>query len=469
MLFTTVHFLLFFSVVFLLYWITPSQKNQLRNLILLFAGYFFYACFNWHFLFLLIAYTIGFYVLGKLIDRSVKESVKKYALWGGVFAGVGMLVYFKYMNFFISSIDTFLSGIHLSTSLHTLQIIAPIGISFYTFRLLSYLIDIYQEEYKPEEDLIDFACYVSFFPCIISGPIDRPGKLIPQLQHSKKFDYNQASDGCRQIIWGLFKKLVIADNCVWFVNNVFDRTELFTGSTLLLGAFFALIQIYADFSGYSDMAIGLGKLLGFELTINFHYPLFATSIADFWRRWHISLTSWLTDYVFTPLSFIWRRKGKYGIIAAILINFFIVGIWHGANWTYIVYGLLNGILFIPFVLKGTMYKSVSGMKLFYRIGTCLIMSFLIIFFRAETLHSAIAYINSIFTKSFFTIPQYENKTLCAFILMMFVVEWLNRDKEHGLDLSRIQSKYVRFILYFLLLMICYFFKGEAAEFIYIQY
>ena len=231
-----------------------------------------------------------------------------------------------------------------------------LGISFFTFRTLSYLLDIDKGKIKAEKNWVVFFAYVSFFPSILSGPIDRAKNLIPQLEKKRAFDYNQAIDGLRQILWGLFKKIVIADNCAPFVNQIFNNYQSYPSSSLLLGAFFYAIQIYADFSGYSDMAIGISRLMGFNITKNFDFPFFAQNIAEYWRKWHMSLTSWLTDYVFTPLSIAFRDYGKWGLTFAIIINFTIIGIWHGPNWTYVLFGFLHGCYFIPLILRGTMNK-----------------------------------------------------------------------------------------------------------------
>lgn len=469
MLFTTINFFLFFCIFFVLYWIISPKKVEWQNSVLLIGSCCFYACFNWHFLLLLLGCIFVFYKIGQYIHKEKREDARKCAMWLGILTGVCMLAYFKYANFFIDSFTTIARDLHLPLPSIALEIIAPIGISFYTFKFISYLVDIYQEEYEPDENLLTFTCYIILFPAIISGPIDRPKKLIPQLTSLRLFDYSLASDGCRQILWGVFKKWVVADNCTFIVNRGFEDTAGFNGSTLLLVAMLYLIQIYADFSGYSDMAIGIGKLLGLKLTTNFHYPLFAINIADFWRRWHISLTSWVTDYIFTPLCFYWRRFKKTGIIAAVIINFGLVGFWHGANWTYIVYGLVNGILFIPLILNGTLSKQQPKFRVIKRISTFTTMSLLVILFKSNTLEQALTYLKGVFSISLFQIPQVENKTMYVFIFIMLIIEWANRNKEHALDLSTLKKPILRYAIYLIIVFLCFIFKGEVSEFIYQQY
>ncbi|MDR1737843.1 MAG: MBOAT family protein, partial [Candidatus Symbiothrix sp.] len=307
MLFNSLTFALFFPTVFLIYWFAfPVRAGralplQLQNLFLLAGSYVFYAWASWKILPLLFVSTLVFYSLGIVIFEAKTEKRKSLFAVLGVVAGLATLLYFKYTNFFITSFKDLFESFGLQTNLHTFNIIVPVGISFYTFRLLSYVIDINRGKYEPTRDFVTFAAYVAFFPCILSGPIDRPNTLIPQLQSKRTFDYSLAVDGCRQILWGLFKKVVVADQCANFVNDIWDSFPDYSGGTLLIAAILYVFQMYADFSGYSDMAIGVGKLMGLKITQNFNYPLFAQNIADFWRRWHISLTSWLTDYVFMPL------------------------------------------------------------------------------------------------------------------------------------------------------------------------
>ena len=308
MIFNSLTFLLFFIAVFLIYWFPLKNTTRGQNIFLLLASYFFYGYTDWKMLPLLIVATLIFYYLGKAIAGAKSEKQGYWLTFAGVALGVGTLLYFKYFNSFIESFASLFNAFGLHANLHTFDIIMPLGISFFTFRLLSYIIDIYRGKGHPTDDIIAFGTYVAFFPCILSGPIDRP-TFIKQLQAKREFDYNQAVDGCRQILWGLFKKLVVADTCAVYVYSAWKDVAYANGSTLALAAILYACQLYADFSGYTDMAIGLGKLMGFKIADNFKTPFLAYNIADFWRRWHISLTSWLTDYVFMPLNI----KGWYSV------------------------------------------------------------------------------------------------------------------------------------------------------------
>lgn len=336
-----------------MYWQVFGRNLKVQNVILLLGSYIFYAWLNWKFLLLLIISSAVSYVLGLSISKTTNEKKKNLLLYLAVFQSLGILFFFKYFNFFITSIVDLLNVFHLNPNIQTLKIILPFGISFYTLKLISYVLDVYNEKIEPTNDWFVFFNYVSFFPCLLAGPIDRADNFIPQLEKSRQFSYAQSVDGFRQILWGLFKKIVIADSCASITGQLFDNYQNYPGSSLLLGAFLYIVQIYADFSGYSDMAIGISKLLGFSIPNNFNYPFFAQNIAEFWQRWHISLTSWMTEYVYSPLSFIFRRYAKNGIILSIIINFILVGLWHGSNWTFVIFGLLHGLYFIPLILNGS--------------------------------------------------------------------------------------------------------------------
>jgi len=390
------------------------------------------------------------------------------------------------MNFFIDSFRSLFENIGLQTNWHTFKIIVPIGISFYTFRLLSYVIDIQRGKYEPTKNFIDFAAYVAFFPCILSGPIDRPNTLIPQLKEKRKFDSVLTIDGLRQILWGAFKKMVVADNIAPIVNQIFNNQDTMPANSLLLGAIFYTFQIYADFSGYTDMATGIAKLLGFRITKNFNFPLFAQNIADFWRRWHISLTSWLTDYIFMPLNVKWREWGNFGIILAIVINFVICGLWHGANWTFVLFGLYNGLLFIPIILSGAMSKKIKittnrlGLptpKVFIRILlTFTLVMIGLILFRSENISHAFSYITRLFSGSLFSLDIGEfyagkMKVLFSFImiLVLLIVEWLGRNKEYALSNIGIKQKWFRYLFYYFILFLILVYPGTENKFIYFQF
>lgn len=480
MVFNSIPFVLFFVVVFFVYWLLLKKSTKAQNVFLLVASYFFYGYADWKMLPLLIVATAVFFFLG--IGISLSESEKKASLLRalGVVLGVGILLYFKYLNFFIESFANLFESMGLHTNWHTFNIIMPLGVSFFTFRLISYVIDVYNGEVEPTRDVVEFATYIAFFPCILSGPIDKP-KFISQLHQKREFNYNQAVDGMRQILWGLFKKLVVADNCAVYVDQVFSSYTDQSGSTLLLAAILCSFQVYADFSGYSDMAIGVGKLLGFSITRNFNNPFFALNVADFWRRWHMSLTSWITDYVFTPLSFQFRRWGKVGMIIAIIINMVVVGLWHGANWTFVVFGLYHGLLFVPLVLSGAFMKKDQlkinkiGLPVLKDLGRMLLTFALVVFgvviFRAESIGQAWEYVSGMCNVSILTIPVFKKLAfrLVIFVCLMLLVEWLQRGKEHGLEIAHFKPL-TRYIIVLLLIeFIVFFMPNSPSQFIYFQF
>ena len=482
MVFNSIPFVLFFVVVFFVYWFPLKKNTKAQNIFLLVASYFFYGYADWKMLPLLMVATVVFYFLGIGIGRSESDKKASWLRTLGVVLGVGLLLYFKYLNFFIESFANLFESMGLHTNWHTFNIIMPLGVSFFTFRLISYVIDVYNGEVEPTRDVVEFATYIAFFPCILSGPIDRP-QFIKQIQQKREFNYDVAVDGLRQILWGLFKKLVVADNCARYVDQVFSTYAEQAGSTLVLSAVLCIIQVYADFSGYSDMAIGVGKLLGFRITSNFNNPFFALNVSDYWRRWHMSLTSWLTDYVFTPLNFQFRRWGKAGMVLAIIINMVLVGLWHGANWTFVVFGLYHGVLFIPLILSGAFMRKeelktnrlgLPVLKDFGRIVlTFAFMAFGAIIFRAESIGQAWDYLCKICDTSLFTLPWLMNRhfyvTVVLSILTCLVVEWIQRDKEHAFDLQGIKSHGLKFFLYYLVIAVIFWFGGHAETFVYFQF
>lgn len=481
MLFNSVEFILFFLVVFFAYHIPLKGKTKAQNVLLLAASYFFYGYANWKMLPLLVITTIVFYFLGQGIAKAKTERTNSFLSTLGIVLGIGMLLYFKYLNFFIESTAHLLEGMGMNANIHTLNLIMPLGISFFTFRLISYVVEVHRETIEPSKDIVAFATYVSFFPCILSGPIDRP-KFMKQLEKERVFDYDVAVDGLRQILWGLFKKMVVADNCAHYVDMAWGDIAGNSGSTLLLAAVLYLMQVYADFSGYSDMAIGIGKLLGFKIADNFKFPLFALNIADFWRRWHISLTTWMTDYVFMPLNLRFRGMGKWGMILAIVINMFLVGIWHGANWTYAVYGLYHGLLFVPLVLTGAFARKeklktnrigLPCLKDFGRIMlTWLLVVVGLIIFRANSLGQFWMCVYRICDKTLFTIPDIISPTYFLPILIiipfLIIMEWIYKDEEYGFKITNL-NKTCRWIMYVILISIVFLFGTKAETFIYFQF
>lgn len=482
MLFNSYPFILFFAIVFGLYWFIFNKNVKTQNLTVLAASYFFYAWADCRFLFLLLGITLLNYFLGIYIEKATRPKTSKILLYIGLIQGIGGLAFFKYYNFFVTSIVDAFALMSIPVSLKTLEIIVPLGISFFTFRTLSYLLDVEKGKMKAITDWIAFFTYVSFFPSLLSGPIDKARTFIPQLEKLRVFDYNQASDGMRQILWGFFKKIVVANNCAPITNEIFAHYETLPASSLFLGALLYAFQIYADFSGYSDMAIGFSKLLGFSITKNFDYPYFAQSIAEYWRKWHISLTSWLTEYVFTPLSIAFRDYYKIGLILAIVINFVIVGIWHGANWTYVFFGFFHGLYFIPSILNGTMNKKIKTVKgklwptlteTFNMARTFLIIMLTFIIFKADSMGQAFGYYKHMVSTSLFSIPVVDFTAVAIvlfFSIVMFATEWVNRDKDHGLVLNQVPLAYKRWIFYFLLIFSLLFFGAFGEnQFIYFQF
>lgn len=482
MLFNSISFALFLPVVFLLYWFATNGKLKAQNILLLFSSYFFYACWDWRFLFLLTFSTLLDYYTGIKIDESTKSKNKLFWLWLSICINLGFLGVFKYYNFFAQSFADGLSLLGLNADLGTIQIIVPVGISFYTFHGLSYIIDIYKGRTQPERNFVNYSVFVSFFPLLVAGPIERATHLLPQIIKPRKFNYSQATDGLRQILWGLFKKIVIADNCSEFANSIFNNSHEYSGSTLVIGALFFTFQIYCDFSGYSDIALGTAKLFGIELLRNFAFPYFSRDIAEFWRRWHISLSSWFRDYVYIPLG--GSRGSTWIKIRNVFIIFLLSGFWHGANWTFIVWGLLNAIFIIPSIIFNTHrnhIEIVAKGKYFPSIKEFMMMAltfsltvFAWIFFRAENVSHALSYISEIFSPSLFTFPHFQGMTRALtviFITVLFlIIEWLGREQQYAIaNLGVKLNKPVRYLFYYALIITILWLGGNEQQFIYFQF
>jgi alginate O-acetyltransferase complex protein AlgI len=482
--FTSLEFVLFFVVFFFLYWFVFNRNSKSQNIFLLLGNYLFFAWWDWRFLSLLIGSSIINYVLGIHINKTTIEKRRSFLILIGLVANLGVLVFFKYYNFFAASLSDGFAAINIQIHLSSLNLLLPLGISFYTFRAISYLLDIDNETIEPAKDWVAFFAYLSFFPTLLAGPIDRAKHFIPQLLVKRTFDYDQASGGLRKILWGLFKKVVIADNCVLLTNYIFNNYTDLPSSTLLIGSFLYCIQVYADFSGYSDMAIGVADLLGIRISKNFNFPFFAQNIAEFWQRWHMSLTSWMQDYVFTPLSFVFRKQKKAGLILAIIINFTLVGLWHGANWTFIVFGFLQGCYFIPLILKGTLNKkkviasdsSVARVKIITNtLGTFILVMLTTIIFRADNLFLAIDYYKRLFDVSTLFSKPITNDGITmivtlVFILLMFAIEWLQRKKDYVLQITAIKKRPLRIAIYYVLAIVIFIFRAnETNQFIYFQF
>lgn len=460
-----------------------KEKTKAQNWLLLIASYVFYGIANWKMIPILLIATTFFYFLGKEIPKG-SDKRSSIITTIGVLAGVGLLFYFKYLDFFIQSFADLFNAIGLKVNWSTFSIIFPLGISFFTFRLISYIIELHRGKIKPDNDFVTFATYISFFPTIMSGPIDRPNDFIPQLKEKRPFDYNLAIDGSRQILWGIFKKMLIADTLAVFVDAVWADLPNQNSTTLIIAACLYTIQMYADFSGYSDMAIGVGKILGFRITKNFNYPFFARNIAEYWQRWHISLTSWVTDYVFMPLNIKFRSLDNVGVVLAIIINMIIIGIWHGANWTFAVFGLYHGLLFIPLIVRGSFGKKkklksnkygLPQLNDFIKMAiTFLIVSFGLIIFKAESIVQAGHYMVRLFNpNNMLTLTTDGLRDLIPTLMCMIAmiaVEWKLRDKEFPLQIdSIISSKFWRIALFWIIIIVTVLYSGEEQEFIYFQF
>lgn len=481
MLFNSLDFAIFLPIVFILYWFAVKDNYKLQNILLLVTSCFFYAYWDWRFLFLLTISIGLIYYPGRLMVAAKTFRLKRFWFLTGIIFSVGFLGVFKYYNFFISSFSDFLFGFGVQVNPRSLNVILPVGISFYTFHGLSYIIDLYKGKIKEEKSFINYALFVSFFPLLVAGPIERATHLLPQINSPRTFDYNKAVDGLRQILWGLFKKIVIADNCAMYVNQIFDNYQLQSGSTLLLAAVFFAFQIYGDFSGYSDIALGTARLLGIELLRNFNFPYFSRDIAEFWRRWHISLTSWFRDYIYIPLG--GSRGGTWMKIRNTFIIFFVSGFWHGANWTFIVWGAYNALLFLPLILLNQNRKhtdTVAEGRILPNIRELveIFITFLLvvigwIFFRADSIAIAFDYINKLISLSLFDIPNLIDRSyyvpMFLSIVLLVVVEWLQRNKKHGLEIYSIKSHSVKFSIYFVIIALVFWFGGKGETFIYFQF
>ena len=483
MLFNSIDFAIFLPIVFILYWFVTNKKLSLQNGLLLLSSYFFYACWDWRFLFLLLFSTLLDYFTGLKMEQVKEQKAKQFWFWLSVIVNLGFLGVFKYYNFFIESFADGLSHLGFQINPFTISIILPVGISFYTFHGLSYVIDVYKGRIKAERNFIDYAVFVSFFPLLVAGPIERATHLLPQIKRERKFNYTQAVDGLRQILWGLFKKIVIADSCAEFANQIFTNSAELSGSTLVLGALFFAFQIYGDFSGYSDIALGTARLFGIELLRNFAFPYFSGDIAEFWRRWHISLSSWFRDYLYIPLG--GSKGGMLMKVRNTFIIFLVSGFWHGANWTFIVWGLLHAVYFIPLLITNknrsnmtivAQGKLLPGVKEFFQIAiTFCLTVFAWIFFRAESLSHGLQYIKGIFSKSIFSTPyDFENisyKATLILIAFLILIEWLGREQNYALERFGFKWKRpFRWLFYaFLLFMIAMFVKTDETPFIYFQF
>lgn len=486
MFFNSFDFAVFLPVVFILYWLVAGNKVKLQNILLLLASYFFYACWDYRFLCLLIFSTLLDFWTGSKIHDASGIKLRKFWLWLSISVNLGFLIVFKYYNFFSASFAEAFAHVGIHTDFVTLKVILPVGISFYTFHGLSYVLDIYNRKITPERNIIEYSVFVCFFPLLVAGPIERATHLLPQVKSKRVFSYEKAVDGLRQILWGLFKKVVIADNCAEYVNAIFNFSDWHSGATLVLGAVLFSFQIYCDFSGYSDIALGAARLFGIELLRNFAFPYFSRDIAEFWRRWHISLTTWFRDYLYIPLG---GSKGNlWTRIRNVFIIFLVSGFWHGANWTFLAWGALHALYFLPLQLlnKNRNHLQIvssgknlpSGREFFQMLSTYALVVFAWIFFRASDMRHALRYIKGMLaglkhSASYVEAANFMLSKMGALPLLLFlflILEWLGREQQYAISAIGVRWPAVaRWSFYYLLIVAMCVFAGKGEQFIYFQF
>lgn len=522
MVFNSIQFALFLPIVFAIYWLL--RKNmRLQNLFVVLASYVFYGWWDWRFLILIAFTSFCSWYSGILISKpktrnpessddaslsidqqtacmqasrqssaqscanTLPDSLQKRAsltkntknincakawLVTNIVINLAILGVFKYYDFFVTS---FAGMLGIDASRHLLNVILPVGISFYTFQALSYSIDVYRGKIEPTRDPIAFFAYVAFFPQLVAGPIERATNLLPQFKKARTFDYAEAVEGCRRILWGLFKKMVIADNCAMYVDSVWKDYSAQSGSTLVLAAILFAFQIYGDFSGYSDIAIGTAKLFGINLRDNFLTPYFSRNVAEFWKRWHISLNTWFVDYVYIPLG--GSREGRWKTIRNTFVIFLLSGLWHGANWTYVGWGAYHALLFVPLIWLGTTkkyrdtatWKQVPQMVLTFGL---VVLGWII--FRAPSIADAWQYVAAICDKSLMSAPWLMNKAfyvpLFIGIIVMLICDWFGKQKGYGLAWISGKHWILRMSVYYALIVAIYFGQcRETVQFIYFQF
>ena len=468
MIFNSLEFLIFLPIVFLLYWFA-SRKSAWQNALIVVASCIFYGWWSWKLLFLIIGVISAAFAAGYLIDKLAdKQKIKKGIATLFIVAILAILATFKYFNFFAENLIALLKPLGITPGMITIKLVLPIGISFYTFQAIGYIVDVYKGRIVAERNFITFTAFISFFPQLVAGPIERAANLLPQFHKHRVFDYTLAADGMKQMLWGFFKKLAIADNCGAMCDVIFNDFQAHSGTTLIYGAILFTIQIYSDFSGYSDIAIGAAKLFGIRLTQNFNNPYFAHNIHEFWRRWHISLTSWFRDFVYIPLD--GNRHGKMRQAINTLIVFTTSGLWHGANWTFVTWGAYNAILYIPFIF--TKKKQSNTPKALKPFAILLTFSLVVIgftIFRSETMLDAVAYFYCIGKNFSLSLPQMPITPL-YYALLMFAIEWIGRKGNYGIEfVNNIKHGAIRYAIYYILILIALMKVAEGTQFIYFQF
>jgi len=478
MLFNSYEFLLFLPITFLLYWFA-FRKRKWQNLLIIVASYIFYGWWDWRFLLLIALTSACSYISGILIERSNgNRKRQRLVSVANIVINLGILGVFKYYNFFVENLDVLFGALGWHLDWVAINIILPVGISFYTFQALSYTIDVYQKKVTATHDIVEFFAYISFFPQLVAGPIERATNLLPQFQQQRHFDYVKAVDGMRQMLWGFLKKLVIADNCAIIVNQYWDWYDGLSGVSLfLLGVLFTF-QLYCDFSGYSDIAIGCARLFGFNLMQNFNFPYFSRSIPEFWRRWHISLTTWFRDYIYFPLG--GSRCDKWKTIRNVYIVWSLSGLWHGADWTFVCWGLFHATLLAIYNIFGikTKYKDIVAKghylpnikETFQMAVTFFLVVIGWIIFRSENMTQAYNYLKSMCTNDLIDSSPFYGKKLLIYCIIFIIIEWIQREKLYALDISGIRSAKLKWLICLSVAITIYLFMSTSiSTFIYFQF
>ncbi len=478
MLFNSFEFLLFLPTVFLLYWFV-FRERRVQNMFIVVCSYIFYGWWDWKFLFLIAFTSLCSYISGILIERhDGRRQLQQCISASNIIINLIILGVFKYYNFFVDNIAVITRSFGHELDWPTLNIVLPVGISFYTFQALSYTIDVYRGNIRATHDPIEFFAYISFFPQLVAGPIERATNLLPQFQSRRSFDYGKAVDGCRQMLWGFFKKMVVADNCAIVVNKYWDSYDMYPGAQLLVVAVLFSFQIYCDFSGYSDIAIGSARLLGFNLKRNFHYPYFSRDISEFWRRWHISLMTWFRDYIYFPLG--GSRCSRAKVIRNTVIVFLVSGLWHGSDWTFVIWGLYHALLIALFMTLGLRHKyehvAAYGKKLpSLKELSQIMLTFLLvvvgwIIFRSEDMVQAAGFLSQMLSPTLLDFIGLHDTPVLFYCLAVIIIEWIQRDKEHALDVGAVKSRFTRYAIYTAVVYAIYVYAPkEMSEFIYFQF
>lgn len=481
MLFNSIDFAIFLPIVFLIYWFGTGKSKRIQNIFVLIASYVFYGWWDWRFLSLLFLATLIDYVVGIQLGKSEDKKIRKFLIAFSITLNLSMLGIFKYFNFFIDNFVTAFSFFGVQINPVHIDVILPVGISFYTFQTMSYALDVYKNKLKPTSDFIAFASFVSFFPQLVAGPIERATNLLPQFYKRRTFEYAAATDGLRQILWGLFKKVVIADNCATYVDMVFGNITGYQPGTLIFAAMLFPLQVYGDFSGYSDIAIGTARLFGVNLHRNFAYPFFSKTVGEFWRRWHISLYTWFRDYIFLPHVFSSKTRSKWVIVRATFITFILIGFWHGADWSFVWWGIVNAIfIVIPIILERKRERSefvstetfLPDVKsVFHIIVTYHLIALAAIMFRVESMSQMWVYYKQIFTGQLFTLPQEVPAQLIYLIIVFQIIEWFGRSNQFGIQKTGLNWPVpVRWLFYMIIIFITgMFMESIENPFIYFNF